>query len=521
MAAATVRPELPVVNVIRQVAVGAACAGFVHGLQWLPVTVVTSDVYMGSCQLEIRLHVVVEEPQVPGDGVVTGFAVVLEDTLVHVVIAMAVDASVRGLPEFFRLMAAIAFLDIRVCAEQGETRQVVIEARRVGPCGFVVTIGALVSERRLVSIVVAMTVDALLARFLLENGLDMAVETGNRFVRTMQGIVGVLVVVKMPLVPGRGRMAGIAVRPVMPVMIVILTVAGDTGHVHGIDIVERVVAVAVIAAQLGVTAIEREVGIARVIEARVLPVSRAVTVFADFAAAAFVRVILGMTAETGRRCILVSLIPMTVKALGITMMAEQRKIRRVMIESHVEPVGGVVAIGTGSSQEAFVYVVVVMTIVAFLWRIAVLVSCRVAVSASHFCVFSQQFVVGQVMVKVFLVKVYDIGVAPFVIDMAGGAMTTGHVIRTAMKTVAGIDVSRDVLMAVETQPILGAAIEALVTRRALGFSLGVTRDDLARHHQGFNGLRSSGLAHQANEHGNNSCCCISPSLHIVGCNAPG
>lgn len=78
--------------------------------------------------------------------------------------------------------------------------------------------------------------------------------------------------VKVHIGPTTAGMTGIAVLAAMSIVIIIFDVAGDTGHVEFIG--KRVLAVAAVAALLGMFAVEHEVGITIVIEAGVGPARR-------------------------------------------------------------------------------------------------------------------------------------------------------------------------------------------------------------------------------------------------------
>ena len=67
------------------------------------------------------------------------------------------------------------------------------------------------------------------------------------------------------------------------------------------------------------------------------------------------------------------------------------------------------------------------------------------------------------MVKRGLVQAENVRVAALVIGMTAGATVAASIVRLAMKTAAGIDVARRVLMAVEAQRVLLGAAKWLVT----------------------------------------------------------
>lgn len=152
--------------------------------------------------------------------------------------------------------------------------------------------------RALVGIVVLMAGKTISDEFDFEDRFDVTGDTLRFRMRTMQSVVGVGVMVEMYIGPTATGMTGIAVLAAMPIVMVIFEVAGDTGHVEFIG--KRVLAVAAVTALLGMFAIDHEVGITIMIETRVVPTLRVMTVAAFVAAAAVVRVIFRVTAVATR-----------------------------------------------------------------------------------------------------------------------------------------------------------------------------------------------------------------------------
>ncbi len=93
----------------------------------------------------------------------------------------------------------------------------------------------------------------------------------------------------------------------------------------------------VVAVQLSVVAIERELRISCVVKARVVPSSRAVAVLALLAALAIVRIVLRMAVKTHRLCLLKRLILVAIETSGLSVAANERKLRRIVIKFDVQP----------------------------------------------------------------------------------------------------------------------------------------------------------------------------------------
>ena len=102
-------------HIIRAVTVRTAIAGLFHRRKRTTVAVVAGYVDVGAMQLEVCLNIVIEQPQVPRDRVVTRLAVVFERAIVCVVFKMAADTLTIGVGEYLTLVASIAFT-IAVCA---------------------------------------------------------------------------------------------------------------------------------------------------------------------------------------------------------------------------------------------------------------------------------------------------------------------------------------------------------------------------------------------------------------------
>ncbi len=73
-------------------AIAAGVTDTLHGSQRAPVTVVAGNIYMGAIQAEARLHIVIEQPQIPRDRVVAGATFIIKTALVSIVFSVTVDA---------------------------------------------------------------------------------------------------------------------------------------------------------------------------------------------------------------------------------------------------------------------------------------------------------------------------------------------------------------------------------------------------------------------------------------------
>ena len=105
-------------------------------------------------------------------------------------------------------------------------------------------------------------------------------------------------------------------------VVIVFEVATYTFHVHFIR--KRILGVTIIASQLSMATKQCEVSIMCVIETRVGPVNRVVTILALLSAAAFVCIVLRVAAEAGFRRVLEDLSHMTIDACGTRVIAHQR-----------------------------------------------------------------------------------------------------------------------------------------------------------------------------------------------------
>jgi len=248
---------------------------------------------------------------------------------------------------------------------------------------------ALVAELALMDLVFQVAGTTLRTWRRLEDRFNVAITASNGLVRSVQCEIRQSVVIKKCLCPRPARMAGLALSAIVALVLIVLEVASATFRLHVVDIVERVLAVTVATAQLRVSTLEWKIGVAGVVEARVRPRAGVVTVVALIAAATFVRVVFGMTADTGRRRILMRRVFVAVRALRLTMCADQREVCCVVVKFRVGPVSRIVTVGAFGTEIAFVNIIIGVAAGAITGRIAMFVGGVVAVRAYNIDVFAQ------------------------------------------------------------------------------------------------------------------------------------
>lgn len=126
-------------NVIRAMTVDTIGSNLLHRFQRTSMAAVAGHVNMGSRERKIRLRIVIEQPKVPGDRVVTQRAIICEPAVMIVVFQVAADAIFFGIHKYLGLVAILALV-IRVISQQWKTCQVVIKVDRVIPVDFRMTI---------------------------------------------------------------------------------------------------------------------------------------------------------------------------------------------------------------------------------------------------------------------------------------------------------------------------------------------------------------------------------------------
>ena len=480
MAPVAVETEFTVVDIIRAMTIGAPAPQPGLRRQGTAVTAGALNFEMCALQDKVRLPVVVELPLQPADGVVAEGTVLRKAVLVGVGLSMALDALGRRVAENMRVMTRVALL-VRVRAEQRKSCQAMVEEDLVRPGVFVVaieTVGTLGTVMRVVFFVACKTVRL---RCYLEDRFDVTGLTLDQLVRTIEHVVRVGVVIEEDRRPRLGCMAGLAGGPEVTVMVVVFEVTGDAGDVQVIG--ERVLAMTVATALLGVFSIERKVRIARMIEFRVVPAGRRVAIAALLSAATVVGVVFGVAIEARGRRGLEGLVFVATGAFRLCVFADQRETGSFMVEFDVGPGDGRMAVGALRTHGVAMHVVGLVAGKAVRGRIAMLAACLVAFDTLGFSVFSEQWKIREIVIERVFVEMHDIGMPSFMIGMAGSAGRIAGLRRQTMKSRLRGYVSGDVFMTVETQCALFRTFELRVTGSALFFVFGMTLDDPAGHDQ--------------------------------------
>lgn len=490
MAPLAVVTELAAVHVIPAVTTDAACIQGDPGVGGPPMAGRALESHMSAVQPEPGLQVVIKLPQRPVDRVVTIATGRAERQLVHVVVAMTIDALVRRVPELRVLVAARA-LGISMRPDQRETRQAVIESDGLLPIRLAVTITARLSELagvRIISLVTAITISGrtgLVHRYCVAAG---AFEIGMCAEQSEPGFLPVLET------DGRPRARGVAVAALLavdPVMLVVVAMTIEARSAEA-DLEDRL-GVTIDAADLGMFSGQLEIGLQRVHEAMIGPAARIVTGLAFDAIPAFVRVVGCVAPIAGRGRVLIDIVDVTADALDPHVSARQRETGLGhVIEQGFGPLGRLMAGLAFTPEAAVMRIVTLVTVVACRRCLAESLAGFVTIAAVGLEVDALQLEVRQCVIEGFLVEADDVGIAALVIRVAGRAVAVTRLGIAAVITDEAIDIGGNVFMAIQALTALLRTIEGNVTRTAFGLDLGVRGHDLTRHDQGleFHGVRA-------------------------------
>lgn len=310
-------------------------------------------------------------------------------------------------------------------------------------------------------------------------------------------------------------MTAVALGAIVAVVIVVLEMTGTTAAIHLVG--KRVVTMTIIAAQFAVTAFERKLRIPAVIEFRVFPADRAVTVSALLAAPSLVGVIVLVAGKAVRRCIQVRRIRVAIEACGLAMMADQGKTGRIMVELRFLPADRGMAITAGGAQALLVGIVVRMAVDADGRRLTVLQARLVAIFTGGFEVLSYQLEIGNGVIESRLIEIDDVGIATDMIGMTTRTSLIAHVVAQAVEAGVLLDIGRDIVVAIETKIVLLCLFEQFVTLAALALEIGMRFDHFAGHDQFFDLGRRSVLESGQCKYRRHSDCNQVAVVHHVAC----
>lgn len=434
---------------------------------------------------EVSLRIVVEGPYAPVIRRVAVGALVTQIPLVHVIRPVAIDTAGRCAVEFSVDMTRLTGSR---CVQTGQRKgtQVMVETDIRPPGLHAVAITTACTERLLVHVVSAMTghtghVEPVLFHRTLVAGYATGFGMG-----TEQRKLRFPGVIEAGLIPCPGRVTGLALGPVAPLVRIVTAMAVDTGLAGGLP--EIVPGMTGLAGKAFMAGRQGEAGLLRMIEGLLFPCSRPMAVFAGRTALSLVRVVDPVTRHAGRGCVFVAMSGMTQAAFNLFMGARQR-VTLIggfrMIESGFLPRHGAVATGAILAEGFLVDVLFRMTTDAGRWRIAMLFLWPVAVAAGRVPVCTLERVIGQGVIKGLRRQAHDIRVAALVVGMAVPALALPRRAGSPVKALLAEDVGGNLVVTVQAQGTLFITREGHMALAAVFFDFGMTADHRARHDETF------------------------------------
>jgi len=238
VASTAIEAEFTVMPVVRAMTIAAFPTDALHGLQRAAVAVAAAHVDMCAFQFEIRLSVVIEQPQVPGHRVVAPGAVRPKLVIVwYFGVRVAIAAARFRVDEHPRFMTLVAFL-VGVFAKQGKARQAVVEERCFGPDRLSMATLADISLCAVVNLVIKVTGRTSGAGFFLVDGFQMTLFALRLRVLAAQDEPGIDGVIENGLSPAVVYVTSSAIVAVVALVMVVFEVTAYAGHVE--LVVERI-----------------------------------------------------------------------------------------------------------------------------------------------------------------------------------------------------------------------------------------------------------------------------------------
>lgn len=242
MASTAIEAEFTIVPVVRAMTIAAFPTDALHGLQRAAVAVAAVHVDMRTFQFEIRLSVVIEQPQVPGYRVVAPGTVRPKPVIMwHFGVRVAIAAARFRIDKYPRFMTLVALL-VDVFAKQRKARQAVVEERCFGPGCLGMATLADIPLCAIVNLVFKVTGRTSGAGFFLIDGFQMTLFALRLRVLAAQDEPRIDGVIEDGLSPAIICVATSAIASVIALVMVVFEVAADAGHVE--LVVERIFTVA-------------------------------------------------------------------------------------------------------------------------------------------------------------------------------------------------------------------------------------------------------------------------------------
>src|SRR4029077_9545479 len=307
-----------------------------------------------------------------------------------------------------------------VQADQRKLREVVIKAHAGAPAHRRVALIAFLAEMARVHVVRPVAAHALGGQLLGGDARGMAAMARDLLVAADEGPGGVARVIEARGLPLLAAVTGAAVLAEPQGMRVLRLVTAEALARQLVLEIAR--AVAVVAGDAVMHALEREAGLLLVIELRVLPAGGDVALTALDPAVAVVHVVRLMARDALFGGVLVTVAEVTGRAGRLGVLVPQRKCGLVVIVAHVAPGAGVVTGSAVTPQFAFVGLLLAVAADALPGGVAVTLAGGVAALAHHAGVCAAQRIVGVLVIELLVTQLHDVCFATQMLGVAGAAL---------------------------------------------------------------------------------------------------
>ncbi len=293
--------------------------------------------------------------------------------------------------------------------------------------------------------------------------------------------IGVERVIEADFGPAGRRVAIVALDPVVAGMEIISPMAGVTRRFG--RLLELVVLVAGPADQVAVPICQSEARFLEVVEAVVGPAGWRMAALAGVAVGADVHIVHSVTVDALAWRLLVELVAMTARTSQVRMLADERKLRRVVVENCIRPPGFGMTVAADFVEIAFVRIDFAMAGKARRLRFVEGDLRRVTVVARDDEMAVQEQKIRRPMIERVTIESNDVCVAALVFRMTRGAFESGDRGGEPVETTFCVEVLGDLRVTVNAQVSLEVTGEQVVAGGALVFVFRVTFDHGSGHEQ--------------------------------------
>ena len=224
MAALTTRAKTSTMLVVGRMTANAAGRERDFTFHGRLVTALALHALVLAGQRILRLPVVVEPPARPIDRIMTACAVVAEPPGMNVFLLMAGHTGGLRIKERRGCMTILAGR-LHVFPKQWKLRQIMVKPDLFLPACFIVALAAPIAQLALVRIIIPMAADAVYGRRLHRRWRLVTSRTFDQRVPSLEGKLGVAVMLETHLGPGCFDMAVLAIGAQQPFVLIVVHMA--------------------------------------------------------------------------------------------------------------------------------------------------------------------------------------------------------------------------------------------------------------------------------------------------------